>query len=321
MLACRAAELARADRVEAEADHRLPVLEGLLGIDQALARNADALFDEIVDDLPERVRALVPARAGRRSGRRVRIALVQQVEGELGGLREQVLDRVRVVHAGKLHDDAVQAVALDRRLPEPEFVQAYAQDFQSLLDGGALDIDDDFLWIFQPCRAGIVDIDCHQTVPFGDKPPGAVDIPRLPQGKHHGVAAHAEPAIADALVAQAAAHIVLNRLQALLQHGGRLHLDQQVRTALQVKPEIDGLVRYPARKIRAEAVRPPEVRRCVDQAQQTDRQDDDDLPPGEVEHGRASCPCGRTARRGGCRPLPDRPARRLAPAGVWTAHP
>ena len=119
-----------------------------------------------------------------------------------------------------------------------------------LLDRGALDIDDHFRRVFQPRGPNVVDLDGHQIVALGDQLPGAPGVAGLAQGEHHGLAAHAEPPIADARIPQAAADIVLHRLQAFLQHGARLHLDQQMRAALEVEAEIDGLVRKPARQVR-----------------------------------------------------------------------
>ena len=179
MIAGGAPELARAHRVEAEADHRLAVLEGLLRIDQPLAGDPDALLHQIVALLLLGVGSLEPAGAGRGAFRGRGVALVQQVEGELGGLRQQRLDGVGIIDARQLHDDAVGALALDGGLAQAELVQPNAQDFQRLLDGAAGHADHDFRRIGEAPGAALVQLDRHLGVALGDQRAGAFGLGRL----------------------------------------------------------------------------------------------------------------------------------------------
>ena len=54
---------------------------------------------------------------------------------KLGGLAEQFLQPLRILQAGHLDQDAVGALALDRRLDGAELVDAPLDDFHRLPDG------------------------------------------------------------------------------------------------------------------------------------------------------------------------------------------
>ena len=60
--------------------------------------------------------------------------LVDHLEGQLGGLAENVLQPLRILQARHLDQDAVGALALDDRLGGAEFVDAPADHFDRLGD-------------------------------------------------------------------------------------------------------------------------------------------------------------------------------------------
>jgi hypothetical protein len=65
-------------------------------------------------------------------------ALVDQAHLQRGGAAQDVLGLGRVLHAGQLHDDAVQALLLDHRLGHAEFVDPVVQRGDVLLERGVL---------------------------------------------------------------------------------------------------------------------------------------------------------------------------------------
>src|SRR5205823_6124186 len=62
-------------------------------------------------------------------------AAVDQLECQLGGASQQVLDVLRVIDPGERDQDAVLALALDRRLLGAGLVDAAANDLDRLFDG------------------------------------------------------------------------------------------------------------------------------------------------------------------------------------------
>ena len=64
-----------------------------------------------------------------------RRAFIDELEFELGGLAQQALERLRIVEAGNLHDDAVLALADDRRLARAQGVDTLAHDFNGRVHG------------------------------------------------------------------------------------------------------------------------------------------------------------------------------------------
>ncbi len=65
-----------------------------------------------------------------------RMVGVDQLEGQLGGLADQLLDALGIAHARQLDQDAVLALALDGRLAHAGLVDAPAHDLDRLVDGG-----------------------------------------------------------------------------------------------------------------------------------------------------------------------------------------
>ncbi len=60
---------------------------------------------------------------------------IDHAEVELGRLAEDILEPRRVLQARHLHQDTVEALALDARLDEAELVDAALDDFDGLIDG------------------------------------------------------------------------------------------------------------------------------------------------------------------------------------------
>ena len=90
-----------------------------------------------------------------------RRGLVDQTEGELGGLAEQFLQPRRILQARHLHQDAVDALALNRWLDGAELVDAALDDLDRLLHRLADALDDGGLGRSEPDQAvaGIDDVD------------------------------------------------------------------------------------------------------------------------------------------------------------------
>ena len=139
-------EAARAVVVETEGDDRLAValVEAGLGVGQVLARDDDALLDHIglvvlglgaLEQLGIRRHVALYRLIDRRG-------LVDQPERQLGGLAEQFLQPRRILQARHLHQDAIDALALDRRLDGAELVDAALDDLDRLFDRLADALDD-----------------------------------------------------------------------------------------------------------------------------------------------------------------------------------
>ena len=133
----RRAEAAGAGIVEAEGDDRLAraLVEAGLGVDQVLAGDDDALLDQIWLTF-----VLGGGSTSESAGGRLRAPVlrrhrhIDQAEGELGGLADQLLEARRVLQTRHLHQHAVGALALDRRLDGAELVDAAAHDLDRLID-------------------------------------------------------------------------------------------------------------------------------------------------------------------------------------------
>ena len=120
------------------------LIEAWLRIGQILSRHHDAFLDQeglVVLGL----RALEQLRfRGNTSLRGLigRNRLIDQPEGQLGGLAEQLLQPRGILQARHLHQNAVDALALDRRLDRAELVDAPLDDLDRLLDRLADALDD-----------------------------------------------------------------------------------------------------------------------------------------------------------------------------------
>ena len=150
------------------------------------------------------------------------------MERQLGGLAEQALDAVRILLAGNLHQDAIVALALDGGLAGTDLVDPPAHDLEGLRDSRTLYFLRHALG--QPDFDAVACLGEHQLARHAtliqllehlQRPRCAC---RIGQRQRHGVTAHAEPAVADALAAQGATHVVDQGFQALPDHRAELDL-------------------------------------------------------------------------------------------------
>ena len=86
------------------------------------------------------------------------------MEGQLGGLSDQRLQALRITEAGRLDQDAVVALPLDRRLGGAQFVDAAVDDLDRLLDDTANPL----------CQAGVGIDEADQTI-VGDSQVELID--------------------------------------------------------------------------------------------------------------------------------------------------
>ena len=243
------------------------------------------------------------------------VGIADEAEFELGCVAEDLLQALRVLQARHLHQDAVEALALDVRLGCPERVDAPAQNLHSLLDGTT-----DAL-----VRTGFRHDELDQPVGLlGDvdrlvagRPEGAERADRLgelTQLRHHAGAlrgvrdAHLDTACrrldaaldTDALLAQDAADVVAQLRHLAAHQLGPVDLEQDVGPALQVEAEHHGMNRQegprnPGRCVGFDGLarlRRQEVRHGEPTADEQHEQDEDDLAGLETKHLREQ-PCYR----------------------------
>ena len=153
VLARRLEHLRRAARVERDHDRGLALLEAGAGIRQLLTRD-DRLA---LEQHRPAIARVVELRAERRALGADRpcngvVLVVHEPELEGGRRAEHAQRFVGILHAGQLHDDAVEALAGDDRLGDAEFVDAIAQRGDVLLDREVLPLLD--LRRAQPDRDG-----------------------------------------------------------------------------------------------------------------------------------------------------------------------
>ena len=167
---------------------------------------------------------------------------------------EDVFCLGRILHAGELHDDAVGALLRDHRFGHAEFVDPVVQRTHVLLDG-------EFLNLVQ--GGGLERGNKAQVAAFALLDERQFRL-RIFQGEaclverfgiaeadDHPLAFATDAAVADALVAQYAAQVGADRIQALGQRPLHVDLQQEMYTAAQVKPEVHGQraeVGQPARR-------------------------------------------------------------------------
>ncbi len=246
------AELAGAGRIEAEAHHRLILLVGRLGVGQALAADLDPLAD---DDLSAAGALATRQQLGARrqvAGQRLlqRCIQIDQMEGQLRGLAEQALDALRVLLARHLDQDPIVTLALDGGLPGADLVDPPAHDLERLANGGILKIADRLLARADVDPAAVAGDDLDllgqrigiERLQELDRPRA---VRRIGERQGRGVAAQAEAAVADPRWPQDAADIVDQRVDPLLDDRMQIDLEQQMRAALEIEPEVDLLVGQP----------------------------------------------------------------------------
>ncbi len=259
------------------------------------------------------------------------------MERQPRGLADDLQELLRRADPRHLHQDAVAALALDRRLAGAGLIDPAADDLEALLQRPRVER-----------RLLRVGQRHHQLVALGPRlelaGAGAGDredrlrrvLRRLEGGLHAGRVADPDPQLlrpavqppdAAHLVAQVAQLVADARpepLQLLGMHVLGLHLNQHVRSAAQVEPEADQPVRQPRRPgrrvgehlrrqrlalLRREprVVRPldpaiEEVGQCDDRADQADRQNEKLLPVRVRVHLDPKSPGGGAAGRPALRP-------------------
>jgi len=300
-------ELARADAVEAEIDGRFAgtLVESVAGVDQAVARHHDALLDH--DSLRDGLGILVLDRqdfvadgrdaAGGRAG--AVGGFIDQLEGHLGGLAERVLEVLRILEARHLHENAVVALTLDRRLARAERVDAAADDFDRLVDdlrlGLRLVLVGDLHRISSLTIVGELiglaadsqHARAHGRVQPLDERSGVVALGRILDLDGEGVAVDADIVVADVRLAQGAADIAHQRFELVLLHRVEFDFEQEIRSALKVQPERDGLARQPSGNARANVVR-QRVRNRDEQSRQQNERDEQPCPSRDLQHRRSA---------------------------------
>ena len=300
ILAGRLRKARRALGIEAEGDDRLVGLrvEARLCIDQILTRDERALFHQIGD---RRV-VLGIEHFRRRGGAAVqrilrRHGLVHHMEGQFCRLVQDVLQALRILQTGNLNDDAVSPFALDGRLGRAEFVHAAADDLSRLRDRRRHAVFD----------ALVGDVDLQQAVTrirqcrlddrtardragrnrlrqAGKRRLGGVNLAGVDDANLYGLPRAGKAGIADLRLAQLGAHIIHGRLQPFLDDVVAIHLQHDVRAALQVETQCDLVFREPGRKLRERLVT-DRVRQRNEDADGDDKPDEDGLPTGIIEHG------------------------------------
>ena len=159
------------------------------------------------------------------------------------------------MQARHLHQNTVGALALDQRLDGAEFVDAALDDLDRLLDRLAHALEQRRIGDGQPDQMlpSEVDIEASLAIAAEDAAERHRQLAQLGQrllavgvvadAHFDAVAAHGQAGIADAGVAQNAAHVIAGRLKLFLAHRVGVDLQQDMRTALQVEAEHDVALR------------------------------------------------------------------------------
>ncbi len=113
-----------------------------------------------------------------------------------------------------------------------------------------------------------------------------LDLIEIAQREDNLVTLDVEPGVADPVVAQRGAGTVDDVVEALLQRGAEIDLEQKVRAAAQIEAEADLPLGQEAGQ-RVDRRCGKEVRRGKDHAKRADDQDEGDLPGLKMQHGRA----------------------------------
>src|SRR5262249_13901909 len=218
-----------------------------------------------------------------------------QAEGELGGLAEDVEQLLRIPETRHLHQDAVVALALDRRLDQTELVDALADDLDRLIehlpralekrrlgDGQTNDAAADVLDV-ERALAGGADEAAERLRQLAQLGEPLLQVVLADHDLYRVAADHRGARETDAGLAQDLAHVVLQRQQLLPAHVVDIDLEQDVRAALQVEAEHDSALR-PLRPALDRALG-EEIRNREQAADQCREQDRRRLPSGDMEHG------------------------------------
>ena len=277
----RLAEPLAAHGIEAEGDHGLAVLVvSGLGVVQILAPHHGTALDHVAH-------ALLVGRgqddmAGRRPARVGVGGRIHEVEGQLRGLAEDVLDPIRILDARDLDQDPVGALALDRGFGQPGLVHAQPDDLDDLAHDAGPEL----------AQALLGDLDLDSWAVLGDhvglhvvadQLASALHLAGIAQLDEQQVALEDAAAVLDPRPAQRRGDAVDDVVQALGQSRLELDLHQEVRAAPQVEAEVDLLARQPARHVLGQ-VAVEHVGCGVSKAQQQHDRRQDHLPSRNLNH-------------------------------------
>src|SRR5690606_18106816 len=219
-------------------------------------------------------------------------ALVDQLELELGGLPEQVLERLRILEARDLDDDPVVALADDRRLARAERVDTLAHDVSGALHR-LCDRELEPGLGLRNHDAGVVDHrDCPVALPReagagGERFEDAtrrIDLSRVLDQERQSITRSGNIANANARfgIAQGVSRRFLHRLDALSGDLRRFGLEQDVAPAGEVEPEIDHRARQHGRPTRTGQA--DQRRDSGEREEQRERPQVNALPRRKFEH-------------------------------------
>jgi hypothetical protein len=204
------------------------------------------------------------------------------VEAELGRAAQEPADASRILDARELHEDALGAHALDRRLGDADLVDALSDDLEALLHRGVDPVAHRLLGQRDPDLPGRYRR--HRQV-------GAAAAERHPADRHRkplqradgvrllrGVLQHEDNGVVPALhgcrvdagLVQRAADLAEEALHPPLHQRAGVDLKHEVRAAAQVEAERDLLLGEPAGKLGERGLR-EKVRQCRDEAEEDDR--------------------------------------------------
>ena len=227
-----------------------------LGIDQGIAADHNALADDIGGGSAPAPPPLLgrqdfvarwkPAatRVFQRNGG------IDELESQFGGTAEQGFDMLRIVDARQLDEDAVRALALDRRFLGSGLVNAPADDLDRLVDRLPTPrLGRNRAEAHRPRTVG-GDVDRQVRVNLSQRLTSSFDAVGFANREDDRIAFDIEPGISDIGVAQRVAHIVGDRVEALALGRGDIDLEQQIGTTSQIQPERYLLVRQPIRHLR-----------------------------------------------------------------------
>ena len=180
---------------------------------------------------------------------------VDQPESQLGGLAEHLDELLRISQSRHLHQHAIDALPLDRRLDQPELVDPLVDDLDRLLDHLPDALEDRGLGHREPNQpaAHVLDVERARAGRAEETAERLRQFSQLRQPllQVAFANAHLDRVAADdrsagkpnARLAQDLADVVLHRLELLPAHVVGVDLEQDVRAALQVEPEHDVALR------------------------------------------------------------------------------
>ena len=223
--------------------------------------------------------------------------LVDKVKVQFRGLPQQGFQALRVVKTGHLHQNTGGALPLNGWLGRAQFVNAAADNFNRLLQGAGVARQNRFFGNQQIKRLSIHRLDiqidrliktakhiCHDRLcKTGKHFARQFHITRVTNGYRHAIANAAQTGISDLATAQCLANIGHHFFNALLLNDASIHFQQQVRAALQIKPQIKLTTGQKPGQGQARALR-HKIRSRKQKAQKNSQPDADDFEIGKMQH-------------------------------------